>query len=234
MAVGWTLLFMCLSNCRPSCLDTSCVVTGSSFVCRCPFVLENDGSRVYLAVLGGAGVSVSLRTSGTVGRNPGSQSEADCEPCEPGVTCQVQNGVLVQQPCPAGHYCPAGSVQAQRCPESTYRGYTGGGSKEDCFVCPAGYFCSGTGLITPSGACQAGSVSFCLCPSLPFWEPSPQLQSISCRTCPFHCRVVLTRIILVYASICSVDTLIELLCTLFFFAFCASPSPHEITFTPLA
>ncbi|CDJ50229.1 hypothetical protein, conserved [Eimeria brunetti] len=99
-----------------------------------------------------------LRVEGTAGRNPGSKSESDCEPCEPGVTCAVQNGTMVQQPCPAGHYCPRGSAQARRCPESTYRGFTGGAAPDDCFPCPPGYFCAGSGLLTPSGACQAGFI----------------------------------------------------------------------------
>ncbi|CDI84633.1 hypothetical protein, conserved [Eimeria praecox] len=77
---------------------------------------EPSGSCLpgYYCPEGSASAREVICPAGTVGRNPGSKSEADCEPCEPGVTCQVQNGVLVQQPCPAGHYCPTGSVQAQR------------------------------------------------------------------------------------------------------------------------
>lgn len=96
---------------------------------------------------------------GTTGRQAGSSSEADCQPCEAGVVCQIQHGSLVQLPCPSGHYCPQGSKTAVRCPKGTVRGYTGGASRDDCFSCPAGHFCEGTGLTTPSGICLAGSAT---------------------------------------------------------------------------
>ncbi|XP_026190235.1 uncharacterized protein LOC113146601 [Cyclospora cayetanensis] len=125
-----------------------------------PGSTEPSGSCLpgYYCPEGSSSSKEMICPAGTVGRSPGSKSVEECEPCDPGVTCQIQHGTLVQLPCSAGHYCPAGSSVAQRCPEGTYRGFTGGTSVEDCFKCPAGYFCSGTGLSAPSGTCLAGYI----------------------------------------------------------------------------
>ena len=67
--------------------------------------------------------------------------------------------------CPAGAYCPAGSVTLNSagvqvgtpvlCPAGTYRGNTFGKDISDCGICPAGYYCGTAGTVTPV-VCPAG------------------------------------------------------------------------------
>ncbi|KAL8424659.1 hypothetical protein Efla_006444 [Eimeria flavescens] len=102
--------------------------------------------------------SVSYGYKGTAGRDPGAKSEDSCSPCEAGTLCQIQLGVLVQVPCPPGFYCPEASHVGVRCPEGTVGAFSGAASSDDCSSCPAGYFCSGTGLSSTSGLCNAGYI----------------------------------------------------------------------------
>lgn len=61
-------------------------------------------------------------------------------------------------PCPAGHYCPAGTKQPREmpCPVGTWNEQKGGRDPTWCLPCPPGFFCSGPGRISPTGPCAPG------------------------------------------------------------------------------
>ncbi|PFH32688.1 GCC2 and GCC3 domain-containing protein [Besnoitia besnoiti] len=59
-------------------------------------------------------------------------------------------------PCTPGHFCPAGSRVPEACPPGTYLTFPLGKSIADCLPCPGGRYCSGRGLIYPTGFCRAG------------------------------------------------------------------------------
>ncbi|XP_036070833.1 signal peptide, CUB and EGF-like domain-containing protein 3 [Oryzias melastigma] len=120
---------------------------------------------------------------GTFSNQTGAQSRSVCTPCPPGMYCSLYGATTPQGPClegyfcqggaaeptpdssadfpkngpcPAGHYCPAGCLSPVPCPLGSVRNTSGGVSMEDCFTCPAGYYCSTEGLTSPSGPCAAG------------------------------------------------------------------------------
>ncbi|EGD80478.1 p75 neurotrophin receptor b [Salpingoeca rosetta] len=72
-------------------------------------------------------------------RAPTSTSDAKCEPCPIGTTDHDRNPLTACQPCPYGHYVPAGSI----------------GSCEQ-FLCPAGTADLDRNASTPCTPCQAG------------------------------------------------------------------------------
>jgi hypothetical protein len=43
--------------------------------------------------------------------------------------------------CPVGHYCPAATPVAIRCPQGTYRNSTGAAQASDCLPCPPSFLC---------------------------------------------------------------------------------------------
>ncbi|XP_070399343.1 multiple epidermal growth factor-like domains protein 6 [Nothobranchius furzeri] len=59
--------------------------------------------------------------------------------------------------CPQGRYCPEGTSIPLLCPPGTYSDSLFLMDASGCSPCPAGQFCAGTGLVSPSGRCQAGS-----------------------------------------------------------------------------
>lgn len=59
-----------------------------------------------------------------------------CDDCPPGTYCLSEEGA---QPCPAGHYCLGGGVEAiLPCPPGTYSPHFGLRHVEQCLICPAG------------------------------------------------------------------------------------------------
>ncbi|KAL8432734.1 hypothetical protein Efla_004403 [Eimeria flavescens] len=57
-------------------------------------------------------------------------------------------------PCPAGHYCPEGSVKPIPCPSGSVRQNTLGRWESDCSICPAGFYCPYLSLVPE--ACPEG------------------------------------------------------------------------------
>lgn len=57
--------------------------------------------------------------------------------------------------CPVGHYCPEGSQDKIPCPIGTHLDVEQQSAASDCKACPAGLYCSGVGLVEPSGNCSA-------------------------------------------------------------------------------
>jgi len=58
--------------------------------------------------------------------------------------------------CPEGKYCPLGTTDPVFCPMGTYGNQTGLDDVSQCQDCPAGMYCSSTGLTAPTGLCIAG------------------------------------------------------------------------------
>merc|ERR1712226_843971 len=111
--------------------------------------------------------------------------------------------------CPAGHFCPEGSVHPTSCPAGTFTNNIGAETVTDCMVCPVGSYCSeGTSepAMCPAGSyndaigavdvsqctscsagsfCPAGSSVPTVCPAGTF---SPELAS-ACSSCPagYYC-----------------------------------------------
>ncbi|XP_077985306.1 uncharacterized protein LOC144439946 [Glandiceps talaboti] len=79
-----------------------------------------------------------------------------CETCPSGKYCV--NMTVTPIDCPAGHYCPDGTEYADQypCPEGTYNNATGQHNDTSCQLCPPGLYCEGSGLVYPSGLCDAG------------------------------------------------------------------------------
>lgn len=83
---------------------------------------------------------------GTYRGNPYGKDLTDCGPCPAGTYCK-NLGTAVPVICPAGNFCPEGSIIPYPCPEGTY--YTGlvGGvpfglpDSKSCTLCDPGFFC---------------------------------------------------------------------------------------------
>nr|XP_006821767.1 PREDICTED: uncharacterized protein LOC100369099 [Saccoglossus kowalevskii] len=102
--------------------------------------------------------------------------------CPAGMWCKEGRSTapdLNTDPCPQGHYCLRGDVDAypRPCPEGTYTDQNGTMQESDCVLCPAGYYCNDTGLTAPAppdgitgglcpagGYCPAGSAVPAPCP----------------------------------------------------------------------
>ncbi|NXU21542.1 SCUB3 protein, partial [Pardalotus punctatus] len=81
--------------------------------------------------------------------------------------------------CPPGSYCPQGSASPLPCPAGQYSSSTGNTGIHDCLLCDAGYFCNGTGLVSPTGLCEAGF--YCSGGSI---SPRPPRPTASGGPCP--------------------------------------------------
>ena len=55
-----------------------------------------------------------------------------------------------------GHFCPVGTVTPQPCPSGYYSNVTNVPRSVECFPCPAGKYCAGTGNLQPTEDCDAG------------------------------------------------------------------------------
>ena len=117
------------------------------------------------------------------------KSSSDCFPCPPGKYCNTASGTdprssksalpdcqdgfycsggastQNQENCPAGHYCPTGTVFPVPCPEGQFK--ASDGQNTGCDQCTAGQYCHKRGLTAPAGDCLPGF--FC-----PLGSKSPQ------------------------------------------------------------
>ncbi|XP_043532727.1 zonadhesin isoform X4 [Chiloscyllium plagiosum] len=91
---------------------------------------------------------------------PGTYTEEEglehCKTCPAGYYCPPTS--MIPKLCPPGYYCPTATEEGTQypCPPGTYNGQSGSRSERECLVCPAGQYCSGSGLLEPSGLCAAG------------------------------------------------------------------------------
>ena len=96
-----------------------------------------------------------------------------------------------QNPCSVGYYCNAGVINPESCPAGTYRNLTGGTQVDDCYKCPAGYYCpyNGSAIIIPctNGTyCPNGTIKPQFCEA-GFYCPGAQTK-IPCPSgfyCPY-------------------------------------------------
>ena len=67
-----------------------------------------------------------------------------------------EQGALLADECPAGHWCTRGSAEPRACAAGTYSRATGNAQLADCEPCPGGHFCPFEATTTPE-ECAAGS-----------------------------------------------------------------------------
>lgn len=108
-------------------------------------------------------------------------------------SCESDTAVwLVQEvlECPAGHYCPEGSVEPLVCPRGTYSLSPLATSSRSCMTCPPGYLCiPGTVDYSqwpcPTGYyCPDGSAVASPCAAGTFGVGSKATSAEDCKLCP--------------------------------------------------
>jgi hypothetical protein len=58
--------------------------------------------------------------------------------------------------CPAGYYCPQGTLAEVACAAGTYQPLEGAAAIGECLSCPPGKYCNIAAASAPSGSCTAG------------------------------------------------------------------------------
>eukprot|EP00752_Nemacystus_decipiens_P010330 g9202.t1 len=141
--------------------------------------------------------------SGTYSGSTGNTNLTACLPCTPGYICPNASTEEPTEPCPAGFFCPAGTIQATQqcaagqrclissgqpedCPAGTYQDQPG---KDFCEQCPEGSYCE-IGTAVPA-ACPRGS--YCLpgtqwedehkCPEGTFGNATNLVSAANCSAC---------------------------------------------------
>ena len=79
-----------------------------------------------------------------------------CKSCPSGNYCL--QGATHPVSCPEGSYCPSNTTSATEflCPVGTFSNRSSLSSIDECTSCTPGHYCETTGLITPTGLCNAG------------------------------------------------------------------------------
>jgi len=77
-----------------------------------------------------------ISTTGAVGDGIACAAGSVCERGE-----STSTGNLLVTTCPAGYYCPSGTLHPIACPPGTYNALTGKTTKSDCLNCPAKKYC---------------------------------------------------------------------------------------------
>lgn len=133
----------------------------------------------------GTGNVTEMCPAGTYGGSVKLAAESDCTQCTGGSYCDIPGLTAVVGGCdagyfctsgsdsatpsgsvgnagicPAGHYCGASTVNPTPCPVGYYSNTTGLTLSSQCTLCDYGKYCGSTGLIEPTGDCDAGF--FCL------------------------------------------------------------------------
>ncbi|GKT35455.1 uncharacterized protein PTSG_02037, partial [Aduncisulcus paluster] len=62
---------------------------------------------------------------------------------------------LKDHACPTGNFCVEATTAPEECPAGKYRPFVGAGSSDDCYDCPAGYYCE-AGSSETTGECDIG------------------------------------------------------------------------------
>lgn len=80
---------------------------------------------------------------------------------------------VVGDVCPAGYYCPLGSVSPSACPSGTFSGSTGNIDLSACLDCLPGFICPNASTTVCTEPCSAG-----------FYCPAGKARNIiTCRGC---------------------------------------------------
>ncbi|KAF1468207.1 hypothetical protein FQV17_0016064, partial [Megadyptes antipodes antipodes] len=111
--------------------------------------------------------------------------------CYAGHFCDLGSTQPDHKHCPPGFYCPEGSESPIPCSPGSFNSNSGKWQSTDCQLCPAGYFCSGSGAHSPE-LCPAGY--FCLpgtnfstehpCPKGTFGPRTGATSESDCEPCP--------------------------------------------------
>ncbi|XP_031989756.1 SCO-spondin-like isoform X5 [Corvus moneduloides] len=197
---------------NPSQSQTSCLLCPEGFFCpkNSSSFLENECPPGHYCPAGTASAAQFPCPKGTYNPQASSSLRSHCSPCEPGHFCALPGQSQVTGPClagfyctggapsptpsdglvgnrcPQGAYCPLGSASPLPCPPGQYSSSAGNTGIQDCLLCDAGYFCNGTGLVSPTGLCEAGF--YCSGGSL---SPKPPRPTGSGGPCPpgHYCEV---------------------------------------------
>ncbi|KAI4904543.1 hypothetical protein NFI96_029611 [Prochilodus magdalenae] len=111
--------------------------------------------------------------AGTWSERSGLESESECRPCPRGWYCLAGVGAPSGR-CSSGHYCPEGTMYGTQfpCPRGSYSTKIGNDGREDCVVCPEGYYCrEGSSKPTP-------------CPPTTFRQIKGGQRPEDCSVCP--------------------------------------------------
>ena len=134
-------------------------------------------------------------------------SRSSCDACPAGRYCDASqaailhgvsgHGVIDPVECPAGSYCPRGTMSGTQhlCPAGTFSNKTGLTVRWECSNCTGGYFCGDIGLTKESGKCLSGyycrlgakvadptdGVTGDICPRGVYCEPG-SVQGTKCPT----------------------------------------------------
>ncbi|KAM4567238.1 uncharacterized protein PAE49_010636 isoform 2-T2 [Odontesthes bonariensis] len=91
--------------------------------------------------------------AGTYRNNTLDHSGEACFPCPSRHYCN-RLGTHVPLLCPLGFYCPDGTSTPKPCPEGTYSSRSALSDGSECTPCGGGQYCTGVGLVEPSGSCK--------------------------------------------------------------------------------
>merc|ERR1711871_1305911 len=80
---------------------------------------------------------------------------SSCHECEEGFFCDGSVPTRYDD-CPEGFYCPVGTAIPIPCPPGRYSGGLRRTSADTCSVCDPGAYCANSGLLLPTGPCEAG------------------------------------------------------------------------------
>ncbi|XP_074972517.1 uncharacterized protein LOC142067604 [Phalacrocorax aristotelis] len=111
--------------------------------------------------------------------------------CYAGYFCDLGSTQPDHKHCPPGFYCPEGSESPIPCSPGSFSSDSGKWKSTDCQLCPAGYFCTGSGAHTAE-LCPAGY--FCPlgtnfstehpCPKGTFGPRTGATSESDCEPCP--------------------------------------------------
>lgn len=87
-------------------------------------------------------------------QNTSAEAWTDCTDCPAGSYCP--RGSVDGIECPQGFYCPSRLAAPIACPKGTYGNMTGLQSLSECWACDGGKFCDQAGLSSPAGLCDPG------------------------------------------------------------------------------
>ncbi|XP_031412728.1 zonadhesin-like isoform X3 [Meleagris gallopavo] len=190
---------------NPSQRQASCLPCPQGFFCpkNSSSFLDNECSAGHYCPTSTASATQFPCPEGTYNPQNGSSLVSHCIPCERGHYCALTGQASVTGPClagfycsggssnpaptdgllgdvcPKGTYCPMGTAFPRPCPPGYYSNSSGNTGIEDCLLCDAGYFCSGTGLLSPTGLCEGGF--YCSGGAI---SPKPPRITVSGGPCP--------------------------------------------------
>lgn len=114
--------------------------------------------------------------------------------CPERKNCPLGSSSVDWSDCGAGYYCPAGtpSGTSYPCPSGSYSNRTDLAAASECYPCPLGFWCGGSGSKEPDGPCQAGyycplstgSATDYPCPAGTFSNSTSLYRESQCEDCP--------------------------------------------------